>query len=270
MGSSVRSILLQQFNGYLSTGGSNRYYIKDLTWQVKQGEHWVLLGGNGAGKSALGATLIGEAKQQSGQRHSTFNNLQLVSSDLQKQLLSANRKSDKTQKVTDILFSAPEINNDLCQQLITALNFDALLNRNFTDLSTGETRKLLLIKALSANSDLVVLDEPFDGLDTESAGQLNRLLKQLSTHTCFVFVLNRVDEIPAFVDHFAYVSKGLLQHSLAKPCAAKRADLFKLLHLEHTPITIPDSPEPAFISNVNAPLVKLTDAHVRYGEQTIF
>ena len=270
MGSSVRSILLQQFNGYLSTGGSNRYYIKDLTWQVKQGEHWVLLGGNGAGKSALGATLIGEAKQQSGQRHSTFNNLQLVSSDLQKQLLSANRKSDKTQKVTDILFSAPEINNDLCQQLITALNFDALLNRNFTDLSTGETRKLLLIKALSANSDLVVLDEPFDGLDTESTRQLNRLLKQLSTHTCFVFVLNRVDETPAFVDHFAYVSKGLLQHSLAKPCAAERADLFKLLHLEHTPITIPDSPEPAFISNVNTPLVKLTDAHVRYSEQTIF
>jgi molybdate transport system ATP-binding protein len=266
----VRSILLQQFNGYLSTGGSNRYYIKDLTWQVKQGEHWVLLGGNGAGKSALGATLIGEAKQQSGQRHSTFNNLQLVSSDLQKQLLSANRKSDKTQKVTDILFSAPEINNDLCQQLITALNFDALLNRNFTDLSTGETRKLLLIKALSANSDLVVLDEPFDGLDTESTRQLNRLLKQLSTHTCFVFVLNRVDETPAFVDHFAYVSKGLLQHSLAKPCAAERADLFKLLHLEHTPITIPDSPEPAFISNVNTPLVKLTDAHVRYSEQTIF
>ena len=266
----MRSILLQQFNGYLSTGGSNRYYIKDLTWQVKQGEHWVLLGGNGAGKSALGATLIGEAKQQSGQRHSTFNNLQLVSSDLQKQLLSANRKSDKTQKVTDILFSAPEINNDLCQQLITALNFDALLNRNFTDLSTGETRKLLLIKALSANSDLVVLDEPFDGLDTESTRQLNRLLKQLSTHTCFVFVLNRVDETPAFVDHFAYVSKGLLQHSLAKPCAAERADLFKLLHLEHTPITIPDSPEPAFISNVNTPLVKLTDAHVRYSEQTIF
>ncbi|HCP98472.1 MAG TPA: molybdenum ABC transporter ATP-binding protein, partial [Pseudoalteromonas sp.] len=152
----MRSILLKQFNGYLSTGGNNRYYIKDLTWQVKQGEHWVLLGGNGAGKSALGATLIGEAKQQSGQRHSTFNNPQLVSSDLQKQLLSANRKSDKPQKVTDILFSEPEINSDLCQQLITALNFDALLNHNFTDLSTGETRKLLLIKALSANSDLVV------------------------------------------------------------------------------------------------------------------
>ena len=270
MGSSVRSILLQQFSGYLSTGGSNRYYIKDLTWQVKQGEHWVLLGGNGAGKSALGATLIDEAKQHSGQRHATFNNPQLVSSDLQKQLLSANRKSDKPQKVTDILFSEPEINSDLCQQLITALNFDALLNHNFSDLSTGETRKLLLIKALSANSDLVMLDEPFDGLDAESAGQLNRLLKQLSTHTCFVFVLNRVDEIPAFVDHFAYVSKGLLQHSLAKPCAAKRADLFKLLHLEHTPVTIPNSPEPAFISNANAPLVKLTDAHVRYGEQTIF
>lgn len=270
MGSNVRSILLQQFSGYLSTDDSARYYIDDLTWQVKQGEHWVLLGGNGAGKSALAAALIGEAKQQSGQRHSTFNKLQLVSSDLQKQLLNTHRKSEKPQKVTDMLFAEPQINSDLCQQLITAFNFDALLNRDFTDLSTGETRKLLLIKALSANSDLVVLDEPFDGLDSESVGQLNRLLQQLSAQTCFVFVLNRVDEIPAFVDHFAYVNNGRLQHSLAKPCAAKRADLFKLLHLEHTSLSIPDAPERCFKSATNTPLVKLTNAHVRYSEQTIF
>ena len=127
MGSNVRSILLQQFSGYLSTDDSVRYYIDDLTWQVKQGEHWVLLGGNGAGKSALAAALIGEAKQQSGQRHSTFNKLQLVSSDLQKQLLNTHRKSEKPQKVTDMLFAEPQINSDLCQQLITAFNFDALL-----------------------------------------------------------------------------------------------------------------------------------------------
>ncbi|WP_249362351.1 hypothetical protein [Pseudoalteromonas sp. S1608] len=74
----MSSILLQQFNGYLSSGGSNRYFIKDLTWQVKPGETCVLLVGNGAGNSALGSTLIGAAKLQSGQRHSTFNYLQFV------------------------------------------------------------------------------------------------------------------------------------------------------------------------------------------------
>ena len=160
-----QSIQFQQFNGYLQGQGKSRYSIHNLSWQVNQGEHWLLLGANGAGKSALAAALVGEAKHESGQRVSTFTNLELVSSDAQKQLLNKELEGEKLSAVEELIFTDQNYNAGLREQLIKLFKFNELLTRHFRDLSTGETRKLLLIKALSSNADLVVLDEPFDGLD---------------------------------------------------------------------------------------------------------
>ena len=46
----MQSIVFEQFSGYLKGHGKSRYTINDLSWQVNAGEHWLLLGANGAGK----------------------------------------------------------------------------------------------------------------------------------------------------------------------------------------------------------------------------
>jgi molybdate transport system ATP-binding protein len=74
-----------------------------------------------------------------------------------------------------------------------------LLQRRFKYLSTGETRKTLLCQALMTQPDLLILDEPFDGLDVASRQQLAGLLESLHRGITLVLVLNRFDEIPAFV-----------------------------------------------------------------------
>ncbi|MCH3774524.1 ATP-binding cassette domain-containing protein, partial [Campylobacter coli] len=72
--------------------------------------------------------------------------------------------------------------------------------RRFKYLSTGETRKTLLCRALMPQPDLLILDEPFDGLDVHSRAQLAALLSELSAQgQTVVLVLNRFDEIPDFV-----------------------------------------------------------------------
>ncbi|ASM48571.1 molybdate transport system ATP-binding protein [Pseudoalteromonas espejiana DSM 9414] len=268
----MQSVVLEKFNGYLQGQGKSRYEISDLNWQVNQGQQWLLLGANGAGKSALCAALIGEAKLKSGKYKSTFNNMQLVSSDAQKQLIKDEIEHEQPTLVKELIFTTnATYNHALRMELIEVLNLSTLLNKHFRDLSTGETRKLLLINALSSNADLVVLDEPYDGLDKSSCETLTKVLAKLSTHINFVFVLNRLDEVPEFITHYGYVNEGKLQHALANPDNEQRADLFKLLHLTHTSLAIPQ-PEntPSQTEYIDSPLVKLTNANVAYGGVSIF
>ena len=297
----MRAIQFKDFNGYLANSSSNplnmahkgSYAIRNLNWQVKQGEHWVLLGKNGSGKSALTATLIGQAVCESGKRDSTIKHVEIVSSDAQKQLLNQElvreQEDEAPSLVRDILYSASaaagadnvdsfdadSFDLDLCQQLIEAFDFERLLSRHFRDLSTGETRKLLLIKALSAKPALIVLDEPFEGLDAHSVTKLRDILDALSsderTDISFILVLNRLDHIPAFVTHYGYVNNGQLQHTLANPAEEQITDLLKLLHIGTTSLSIPKAEhsqvDKAFTGEV---LVNLQNAKVAYGGEAVF
>ena len=295
----MRSIQFKDFNGYLANSSSNplnmahkgSYAIRNLNWQVKQGEHWVLLGKNGSGKSALTATLIGQAVRESGERNSTIKHVAIVSSDAQKQLLNQElvreQEDDAPSLVRDIIYSASAAADNvdsfdgntldlaLCQQLIEAFDFERLLSRHFRDLSTGETRKLLLIKALSAKPALIVLDEPFEGLDAHSVTKLRDILDALSsderTDISFILVLNRLDHIPAFVTHYGYVNNGQLQHTLANPAEEQITDLLKLLHIGTTSLSIPKAEhsqvDKAFTGEV---LVNLQNAKVAYGGEAVF
>ncbi|MGV8611206.1 ATP-binding cassette domain-containing protein, partial [Pseudomonas aeruginosa] len=66
-----------------------------------------------------------------------------------------------------------------CARLAEQFGISHLLTRRFKYLSTGETRKTLLCQALMSDPDLLILDEPFDGLDVASRQQLADLLASL-------------------------------------------------------------------------------------------
>lgn len=286
----MSSIQFKDFNGYLANSSSNNsniaskgsYAINDLNWQVKQGEHWLLVGKNGSGKSALTATLIGQAVCENGERSSSIDHVEIVSSDAQKQLLEQELERDEPSLVSDIIYSTRYSNSEagknansfddaICQKLIEAFAFERLLTRHFRDLSTGETRKLLLIKALSAKPDLLVLDEPFEGLDTHSVTKLREILDDLSSEISFVLVLNRLDNIPPFMTHYGYVNQGQLQHILGNPTEEQLTDLLKLLHIEKTQLTIPKTESShAYKPFDGEVLVKLKNAKVAYGGEAIF
>ncbi len=279
----VALIQLQEVTAKLQGEGQNSYQLNNLNWQVQSGQHWLLIGGNGAGKSAITAALLGYAQLIAGDRQCTFERMELVSSDMQKQLINAEllqNQDDITdgliaaRLVKDIVYEHADnafFDKALCQQLLAAFSFAPLLTKRLRALSTGETRKLMLIKALSNRPELIVLDEPFDGLDAASTAALNIILAQLSRSITMVFVLNRLDETPDFINHYGYVVDGQLQHQLMQPNQAQRNDLFKLLHLQHTDLTIPEK-DPANSSATfdGEVLVKLRQAKVSYADKTVF
>lgn len=179
---------------------------------LSQGESWAFVGSNGSGKSALARAIAGDLLLLNGKRHSDFGNIvrlsfeqlqKLVADEWQRNntdMLSADE--DDTGRTTAEIIQHQVADATRCATLAAQFGIAHLLTRRFKYLSTGETRKTLLCQVLMQQPDLLVLDEPFDGLDVSARQQLADTLAQLAAQgQTMVLVLNRFDDIPAFVQH---------------------------------------------------------------------
>lgn len=259
---------------------NKHFSLKQINWQLAAGQHWVILGENGAGKSALAAILCGVGETISGSIQGLPAQTALVSFEAQAELIEQERKKDDAD-ILDIipegtavkeLLTLPEADAGYLAGLIELFKFQPLLERGFRKLSTGETRKLLLIRALACRPELLVLDEPFEGLDAVSIRLLENLLTECARQTRIVMVLNRVDEIPDFITHMAYMEHGQLLHCVAMNDPVASADLQQLLHLKTTDLKIPPAPREHLLPTLDPsqPLVRLRQARIAYAEKLVF
>lgn len=86
-----------------------------------------------------------------------------------------------------------------CRELAQQFGITHLLEQSFTALSSGEGRKVLLAQALMSKPQLLILDEPFDGLDVQARARLMTILEQLlQSGMALALIVNRLDEIPSF------------------------------------------------------------------------
>ncbi len=90
----------------------------------------------------------------------------------------------------------------LQQHLYGLFHMDEFLDKYIITLSSGELRKFQLTKTLFANPRLLIMDNPFIGLDAETRDQLKSLLKMLTDQRDIeiMLVLSKTDDIPEFVD----------------------------------------------------------------------
>lgn len=160
-----------------------------------------------------------------------------------------------------------------CQRLAERFGITALLNRRFKYLSTGETRKTLLCQALMSEPELLILDEPFDGLDVQSRAQLAALLESLNQQEyTLVLVLNRFDEIPDFIQHAGVLADCNLTETGEKTALLKQALIAQLAHSEQLDgITLPepDAPSARHALDPHQPRIVLRDGMVSYDDRPI-
>ena len=264
----------------LTVDFDERFTLHEINWKLLGNQHWAIVGPNGSGKSALAAVLAGAGTALSGSVRGRPDDVAVVSFEAQAELIERERKKDDADLLDVISEGTPvsemldECSRDeaMKQALIKAFNFEHLLDRSFRKLSSGETRKVLLIRALTAKSELLLLDEPFEGLDASSLAYLMDLLAQMAPTTPMVFVLNRFDEIPAFVTHVAYTDQGRLQHQVDRNDTEAVEDMHQLLHLKTTDLSVPpadDKPKRPNLADGES-LVKLSQAKVAYGDKIIF
>ena len=264
----------------LTVDFDNRFQCKKINWTINAGQHWLITGSNGSGKSALAAIIAGYGDIESGVATNLPAKVGLVSFEAQAELIAAERRKDDADIMDVIAVGTPvsEIINNVCTDretadaLIEKLGLTPLLDRAFRKLSTGESRKVMLIRALSCNPRVLILDEPFEGLDVDSLSALQAHLEKVAGTTQIIMVLNRLDQAPDYITNIAYMHEGELQQTISRNDEQAYTSLMQLLHLKTTALDIPPADPDFTLPQLpsSQPLVKLTNAAVKYSDTVIF
>jgi molybdate transport system ATP-binding protein len=250
---------------------------------IRSGDSWAFVGANGSGKSALARALAGELTLLKGESHSDFHNVVRISFEQLQKLVSdewqrnntdmLSPDEDDTGRTTAEIIQEEVKDAHRCAQLAAQFGITPLLSRRFKYLSTGETRKTLLCRALMPQPDLLILDEPFDGLDVNSRAQLANLLNELSQQGyTLVLVLNRFDEIPDFIQQVGVLAECTLTSQGPREQVMADALVAQLAHSENlNSLTLPDTEDPTQIIRLpsDRPLIVLRDGVVSYNDRPI-
>ncbi|MRT54801.1 molybdate ABC transporter ATP-binding protein ModF [Enterobacteriaceae bacterium RIT693] len=272
---------LQISQGTFHLSDTKTLTLNNLT--LRAGESWAFVGANGSGKSALARALAGSLPVMKGERrcdftriaHLSFEQLQkLVSDEWQRNntdMLSVDE--DDTGRTTSEIIQDEVVDEARSRELATLFGIEHLLTRRFKYLSTGETRKALLCQALMSEPELLILDEPFDGLDVKSRQQLAELLAQLSAQGyTLVLVLNRFDEIPDFVQFAGVLADCTLTESGEKQALLEQALIAQLAHSEKLAgVALPEADDPSarYTLPGQQPRIVLKDGVVEYNDRPI-
>lgn len=159
----------------------------------------------------------------------------------------------------------------LRQQLYDIFQMRPLLDKPIILLSSGELRKYVITRTLFAEARLLIIDNPFIGLDATTRDQLKMLLAAYvaRTSTLMVLVLSKTDDIPDFITHVVEVND--------RTVAPKVTREEYLDHLQA--VTLPSLAEDKRLSILQLPartddymaeeVVAMRQVTIRYGERTI-
>lgn len=262
------------------------FHLNIAALHISPQQHTVILGPNGSGKSALAAFIADEGELLQGQRQVTAHQA-WVSVEQQQALIEAEKQKDCADildiipvatTAQEILFaplSEHVVDQDLVQRLTAIFKLSALLTRPFRALSTGETRKLLLARAILSQPQLLILDEPWDGLDQQACQDFNALLAELGERVTLLIVVNRLSEVPLYCRQVVLLQGGSIQwqQAVENNLPELLAHIAQLQHMQQPELLLPAKDDDRFAPHPldsNAPLVRLTQARVAYGEQVIF
>ena len=152
---------------------NNKWLVEGVSLEVKQGEIVTLIGPNGSGKSTTAKIALGIYKDIEGKVKKFTNKIGYVPQKI---------SIDWTLPIRVIDFMSL-IEEPHEEQLNTALNLTSvkhLRNKNLSDLSGGEFQRVLIARAIAKQPDLLVLDEPVQGVDFKGEIALYELIKKIS------------------------------------------------------------------------------------------
>ena len=245
-------------------------------WSISPGEGWCLFGLNGSGKQWVDQLLVGEIAPQTGRVEHVLGqqDIALISFERQQAIYEEEWRLAATDmipedewgtRVADFLPSSR-----LDDPLIDALNMRHRLRAFYRELSTGESRKLMVLKALLEDARLLVCDNPFDSLDPGTVAALNEALSRaVASGASVVLLLSNRSDIPAWVERFAHIDEGLMTVFDGESRAAQLAQLEASVRVGQ--IVQPGIPDDAIqLESYEDPYVaELNDCTVQYGGRQV-
>ena len=152
---------------------NKKWLVKGVSLQVEKGKIVTLIGPNGSGKSTTAKIALGIYKNIEGQVEKFTNNIgyvpQKISIDWTLPL-----------RVKDFMLLTDNLKDDVLDEALTLTGVKHLKDKNLGNLSGGEFQRVLLARAISKKPELLVLDEPVQGVDFTGEIALYELIKKIS------------------------------------------------------------------------------------------
>jgi lipopolysaccharide export system ATP-binding protein len=176
----------------LAKSYKSRQVLRDLSLEVESGEVVGLLGPNGAGKTTAFYMIVGLARCEQGEIFLDTRDISRLPMHRRAQLgvgylpqePSVFRKLSVADNITAILETRPKMNGvrraERLKELLGELHIDHVRDSLGMSLSGGERRRVEIARALAADPQFMLLDEPFAGVDPLSVADIQRIIKHLS------------------------------------------------------------------------------------------
>ena len=161
----------------LCVSDNNTSILEDITFDIFKGEIITVIGPNGSGKTTLMKLLCGISKDYKGtitkDKNLTIGYVpQKMNSD-KIFPLTVNRFISLRRKVV------LESRRNIIDEIIKEMGIERLFSKQISSLSGGEVQKVMLARAIMSNPDLLVLDEPLQGLDVIGQAEFYKLIDQI-------------------------------------------------------------------------------------------
>ena len=264
--------------------------LPGTTWKIKEGENWAILGSNGSGKSALARTIKGDVPHVRGRliRHDpevAGARIGYVAFELQEEILHREDRHEEARffggnkghaLTAGEMLLRDDGNQAVFDRLVKLLGLHPLLEHSLRTLSNGEFRKILIARALLRSPKLLILDDPFAGLDTDSRELLAKTVTDLMSHgTQMILVTQRIEELVPGISHVLLIQDGRVAQ------AGRRSDVItpermtsfqsdRKASLDER-LTASPLPKKRMARGATAdPLVEMKHVTVAYGELIVF
>jgi iron complex transport system ATP-binding protein len=201
--------------------------LRSVDWIVERGQHWVILGPNGSGKTSLLSTITGYMPLTAGAisvlgetyGRSDWRELRkrigIVSSSVQ-QLVEGHQTPLDTviggrHAIIGMWGEVRPAEGNQAKKILRQIEAEAIVNRPWRVLSEGERKRVLIGRALMARPKLLILDEPCAGLDPVARERFLQFVGRLarSKHApTLILVTHHVEEIIQAFSHVLLLRKG--------------------------------------------------------------
>jgi|SRR5690625_1137621 len=206
---------------------NKKLILENINWTIKRGEHWAMLGLNGSGKTSLlnmlngyswptkgSISVLGKRFGQTDLRE-LRKSIGWVSSALQERVAPTQLAEQIVMSgkyATTGLYDEPtDADFKQAVQIMAQLGCAHLVNRMYVTCSQGEQQKILIARGLMAQPELLVLDEPTNGLDFIAREHLLTSVEHMAEKDhapAIIFVTHHLEEVLPYFTHVLLLKDG--------------------------------------------------------------
>lgn len=216
--------------------------VKDLSFSVKRGEVLGFLGPNGAGKSTTMKMITGFLEPTSG-------TVSVCGYDILEEPIKVKEKigylpegapsyGEMTVKnfldfIAEIRGMKGQEKQNRVDEIIKKINLEAVRNQTIDTLSKGFKRRVGVAHVLMHDPEVLVMDEPTDGLDPNQKHEVRSLIKEMAEHKAIVISTHILEEVDAICTRAIIIASGQLLFDgtpaelLAKSDSGRMDDVFR-------------------------------------------